>query len=130
METLSANEMPGHSHGRPANVVKASGFAYPTDLPVDAATEVVRILRAGTLATESQVFIKRAYEVVGYMLGKFVGEPDAEQVYAADPAATALLDEFAPFMQDDNDPEICGALISGGAVLKFLLRKIAEALLS
>lgn len=48
---------------------------YPTDLPLSDIQNVIRIVRTGAVKAEYKQLIASAYEVEGYLLGTFVGEP-------------------------------------------------------
>lgn len=117
-----------------ADLYAACEIDYPIELPTACIGELVGIIRRGAYKTEYKAFVKHSYVVIGYLLGKFVGEADADNTVGAIHQITdEPTDEDVCVALENLDPY--GPKTAGGVPLplwflaKFLLRKLLEMVL-
>lgn len=72
---------------------------YPVEFPFDSAREVVRIFKAGTVATDRQSLAESVWNLQGYAQYMLLGESHSPTIYKAEPPVTdeeiiQILEEF------------------------------------
>lgn len=116
---------------------------YPIELPLDCLSEIVRMVRGGTLASERQAFCQHAWVVSGYLLGRFVGSPQTDGLIAgesrdrpSDFEALAELDDaiaaagdFKTTARESTGLPVAGAFSPGRKILAWLLQQLADQLI-
>lgn len=107
---------------------------YPPEIPVDAAQELIRIVRAGTLTSEQSVGLKVAWLVQGYLqrVIESEGGSDVFGILSSDsPVSDELaLTELTVAMIPPSTGDIHASPIPAKMLLKWLYKRVYPELMS
>lgn len=94
---------------------------YPTTLPMESVTNLIRIVRNGTIQSEIKEFAADIWNVQGYLQSIIPGTPDAViNGQPPDDAGKAALVELAELLDDIEIPLVIGAQPVGSDFSLFL----------